>query len=839
MQYYGRMETISLHGMWKLRSDDGSFFMDGPVPGTALEVFDNNKLMGPGGVNFGLNNHSAVKIAKRGFIYSSTFELGEEHLEAQHLDLVCEGLDTLATIVINGRELAKTENMHRRYRFSLVEFCQTGSNSIEIHFSETLEYVKHKQAERFLITSYESFPELAHRGFNRIRKSHCSYGWDWGPIVPDSGIWRPIYIEAYDHGRIDHLAIAQDHSSVEVRGSLANGTVAVTVTPRVASARDDHGLKAELTVTAPNGNRWTAKAPAGEPLSVTIDRPQLWWPRNLGSQPLYTLEVHLKHGTDTVHSQTKTIGLRTLTVDRSKDQWGERFAFVCNGQDFFAMGADYIPEDVFLTRMNEERSAEMLQHAADANYNCIRVWGGAVYPPGHFYELCDQLGLVVWQDLMFACAMYDMDDPEFAANVAAEVEDNVERIHHHASLGLICGNNENEWAFDSWDEFKAQNTEQTRREYLYQYEELFPEIVKRCAPQIFYWPASPSSGGGFDDANDPDRGDCHYWDVWHGGKPYEEYREHHFRFMSEFGFESMPHYQTVLSYTDKDDRHMESEVVLDHQRGQLGWKKHQGYLEHYYRPAVDFESWIYLSQVSQAEAIRHGVQHWRRNRGRSMGAIYWQFNDNWPVMSWSSVDYYGRWKALHYQAKRDFNPVVLTAYRDGSEAKIYLANEGFYKLSGSLSWQILDCSGQELGQGKLDGSVGGFAAAQLTQVDLTPFLNGGAERGLILSAQFNLGGGDTFNCIEPLMPFKTLALEDPGLNFQLSDAHGAVHLVVSCQKPAFYVEVYRPDAYLQASDNFFHLVPGQNHTIKLTHGVTSDIEEQLRLRSLFQSYTKS
>lgn len=411
---------------------------------------------------------------------------------------------------------------------------------------------------------------------------------------------------------------------------------------------------------------------------ITIEHPQLWWPNGLGKQPLYRVTVRLATG----DTRMWRIGLRTMTVSREKDEWGEEFCHVVNGMKVFAMGADYIPEDNILARVTPERTRRLLEDCKAANFNAIRVWGGGYYPDDAFYDICDELGLMVWQDLMYACAFYDLT-PDFERSIRVETHQNVARLRHHASLALICGNNEMEMFMAgansalinhrTWEFVPTYPHHIT--DYVKMFEYILPAIVKETAPQTYWWPASPSSGGNFDAPNDENRGDNHYWDVWHGEKPFTEYRKFFFRYASEFGFQSFPCLKSVKQFTLPDDRNIFSRVMERHQRNQAANGKILSYLSQTFRYPNSFDDLLYASQLMQAEAIRYGVEHWRRNRGRCMGAIIWQLNDIWPVASWASIDYYGRWKALHYAAKRFFAPVMISAEEEGELSQNPKINE--------------------------------------------------------------------------------------------------------------------------------------------------------------------
>ena len=500
------------------------------------------------------------------------------------------------------------------------------------------------------------------RGFPHLRKAHCMLGWDWGPRLPDAGIWRGIDLLKVDEARLISVFVRQTHSA---------GSVRLDFEPEIEShtglcACSERPFKVRVTVVSPSDEVYSSDGG-----SIVIDNPMLWWPNGYGGQPLYAVRAELLDGERVLDSWERRIGLRTIGMKRQKDQWGESFETSVNGVSIFAMGADYIPEDNLLPRVTPERTRRLLEDCKLANYNAIRVWGGGYYPDDWFYDACDELGLVVWQDFMFACAIYELTE-EFAENIRREVADNARRLRHHASLGLWCGNNEMEWQVDD-DVYVA--TPKQKADYIRMYEYLIPKALREYDPVTFYWPASPSSGGGFDEPNDPNRGDVHYWDVWHGDKPFTEYRKFFFRYASEFGFQSFPGLKTVESFTKPSDRNIFSYVMEKHQRNKSANGRIMSYMAQTFLYPTAFDTLLYASQLLQAEAVRYGVEHWRRNRGRCLGAIYWQVNDCWPVASWSSIDYYGRWKALHYAARRFFAPVLLSCEEEGTLTQTTCVND--------------------------------------------------------------------------------------------------------------------------------------------------------------------
>lgn len=494
-----------------------------------------------------------------------------------------------------------------------------------------------------------------------LRKAHYMLGWDWGAHLPDAGIFRPVSLIGIKEARIDSVYVIQKHENENVNLKLNVWINKEKQWNKELKLNEEniHEFSYKVCIVDTENNEYIYE---NSPKEISIENPKLWWPNGLGEQPLYKIKVILLKYFEVLDVWEDKIGLRRLTVCREKDEWGESFAHEINGYKVFAMGADYIPQDHLLGRINKEKTKKLLLQCKMANFNCVRVWGGGYYPDDWFFEICDELGLMVWEDFMFACSVYELT-PEFEANITKEFIDNIKRIRNHACLALWCGNNEMETFVNE----KRWVTKQSEvRDYILMYERIIPKTLEIYDPETFYWPASPSSGGSFDNPNDPNRGDVHYWEVWHGNKPFSEYREHFFRYASEFGFQSFPCMKTIEKISDNPkDYNPFSYIMEKHQRNYGANGKIMNYLQQTYLYPTSFEMFLYASQLLQAESIKYGVEHFRRNRGRCMGAIYWQLNDCWPVISWSSIDYYGRLKALHYYAKRFFAPVMISCQEEG------------------------------------------------------------------------------------------------------------------------------------------------------------------------------
>lgn len=787
--------VLDLNGKWDIKTSNGLAFK-GTVPGTFFYELEKSGYWEGGNVFYRENNRKCDGLASQDVVYSRDFKIDKAFAaEGRRCFLSAEGLDTLCTIKINNKVLTKTNNMHIHHILDVTKFLKEGNNSIQLEFADTIKEAAKLDAKRHIWSTNETVP-----GSNQIRKNFCSYGWDWGPSIPDMGIWRPVSIVSFEGARLTDLRITQKH---------AGGKVTVTAAAETEQWSEKNA-EYEFSLTGPDGKLLETKKAASPGISFKITNPELWWPNNLGKQPLYKISVRLLHDDKEIDSRELKIGLRTLVLERKKDKWGESFGFCVNGQTIFAVGANFIPQDVYLTRADRDVTRKLLESCINANFNCLRVWGGGIYPDNSFYELCDEMGLVVWQDMMFACALYPGSDDSFIENISMEIEDNLKRIRHHASLGLLCGNNEMEWAFTDWPRMVW--NEKSRAEYVRQYEFVIPAIAAKVCPEISYWKASPSSGGFFDNPNGDDKGDVHFWNVWHGGAPYTEFRKHHFRFLSEYGFQSFPSFKTIKTFCSKEDLNLYSPVMEDHQRNGdgAGNQKIMKYAGEYFRLGKSLENNIYISQISQAEAGRYAVEHMRQNRERCLGSTYWQLNDNWPVTSWSSIDYFGRWKALHYAMKTAYDPVLLSCREEGTGAEIWLSNESAQVVKGSVSWQLMDFGGKAIRSGKSAATVKSFFSVKVSATDFSKELKG-KERQLYLSVTFRSKDGLVRKSRAVFEKYKKLELSEPVLKFRIDAKNRKIR--ISAEKFAKFVmaDFGRADAVF--SDNFFDLDPGETREI--------------------------
>ena len=750
-----------------------------------------------------MNEKAITPLSEKDCEMTATLSVTEEMLAKKHLDLVFYGLDTLCDVYFNGKKMLYADNMHRTWRIDVKNEAICGENTVKLHFYSPSEYIARKNKEHFLFAANVGFTL---GGIGHIRKASCMFGWDWGPILPDMGLYRDVTLEAYD-ARIDSFAVRQIHENGSVTLSLSVETVG------------QHG-DAKAVITSPDGEKEEYSLHLSGKTEIAIDDPQLWWPNGLGAQPLYKIELILEKDGKTLHSITKTIGLRTLTVSTEKDAYGEEFCHVVNGVKFFAMGADYIPEDNILAWTSPERTEKLIRSCVKANFNTLRVWGGGFYPDDHFYELCDRYGLVVWQDFMFACMNVRMTDA-FTENVKAEFIDVLKRIRHHACLGILCGNNEMEEALMYWSSCRPSKTQLVVDDYLLLYENILPEICAAYAPDVFYWPASPSSHGGFDDPRNENVGDVHYWQVWHGGVPFEEYRKHYFRYCSEFGFEAFPMMKTLKSFALPEDMKLDSDVMHSHQKCHSGNEKILAYVKDYYKIPEDFGKFVYLSQLLQADAIRYGVEHFRRFRGRCMGALYWQLNDCWPVVSWASVDYFGRWKALHYRARKFFAPVLISLHENETEKIVNISNETRKTFDGKISVRVKNNRFDVLASYETDVSVSALSSKDFVLPrELSETIDKYANT-LFLEYTLEKDGAVLERDAKIYVKPCEYRFEDPQITYALRAENGAYYLDLTAKAFAKSVMIEWENADVEPEDNFFDITNG---TISvLLHGKEEDI----------------
>jgi beta-mannosidase len=824
-------QTQSLTGTWQFRQAGTDDWLPATVPGGAhTDLLALGRIPDPFA---GDNERRVAWVAEADWEYRREFAVAPALLAQPHIWLACDGLDTLATVTLNGRELGCTENMFRQYRWDVKPLLRAAGNELRIHFASAVKYAAQKQAIRAMPGVSQAIPGGPH-----VRKAPCQFGWDWGPQLPPVGIWKDIRLEGCGTVRLTDVHLRQSH---------ADGVVKVEVEAEVEA--ESEALALVVSITGPDGCVLIGRAPVAmgrAGVSIPIANPQLWWPNGYGDQPLYKVEVEVEAdhsasaltSASVLSSASYRIGLRTIELRQEPDVWGRSFTFVVNGVPIFAKGSNWIPADAFPTRLTAASLEGLIRSAVATHHNMLRVWGGGFYEDERFYDLCDRYGILVWQEFIFSCSIYPLDEPDFVENVRVEAVENIRRLRHRACLALWCGNNEMEqgWAEWNWDKPELQALKVA-------YDRFFHHTLPAwCAaedPDHTYWPSSPSSDTSFVNPNGQAQGDAHYWDVWHGRKPFTAYRGQYPRFMSEFGFQALPPLETIRTYAAEPDWNMTSYIMEQHQKNASGNALMVSQMLETFRLPKDFESLVYLSLVLQAEGIRYGVEHWRRHTDRVAGTLYWQLNDCWPVASWSSLDYFGRWKALHYAARRFYAPLLLSIVDAPPCQTIYLSSDLQAAWQGTVRWTLLTLDGQAVASGEKGVIVEGLGATAVETLDFAGFLDDDRRRELVFVAELWQGERSVARQTAFFVPTKHLALADPQINAEATLKDGVLDIELSARSLARLVEVRLDGADVVFSDNYFDLpAPGPiTVTAPLPAGWDlTRVRAALKVRSVYDTY---
>ena len=819
------MKAQSLNGKWQFRQADSEEWMPAVVPGGVhTDLMAQGRIPDP----FVADNELGVQwVAESDWEYRLVFDARSELLAEERVFLVCDGLDTLASVTLNGRPVGSSENMFLSYRWDVTAVLAGGENELRIAFRSPVAYIRPRQAELPLPS-----PTQCISGGPYVRKVPSHFGWDWGPKLPPIGIWQDIRLEAGSVARFDDVHLYQCHEGPRV-------SVRADVRIERWQALD---LQAMCRVTSPDGDICQTEATLGRDesccsLSLEVPDPQLWWPNGYGDQPLYEVEVALCDGDARLDERSYRLGLRTVELRQEPDEFGTSFTFVVNGVPIFAKGANWIPADSFPTRITGAHLAHLIRSSAQANMNMLRVWGGGFYEEERFYDLCDQYGILVWQDFIFSCAIYPGDDA-FLESVRAEAVENVRRLRHRASLALWCGNNEMEWGWDAWGWNKPEHLS-LKKSYDFVFHHLLPEVCVVEDPGRPYWPSSPSSGVPFEDPNSVLAGDTHNWEVWHRNLPFAGYREHPSRFVSEFGFQSLPALATIRTYASENDWNMTSYIMEHHQRNASGNGKMITYMTDHFRLPKDFESLVILTQLLQAEAMRVGVEHWRRNRDCTSGALYWQLNDCWPVASWASMDYFGRWKALHYAARRFYAPVLLSAEDRGTDVTLSVTNDQATPWRGRVRWFLETLDGVALDSGEEVVTASALSALEVCALDLSGQVTESNKREVALVYELWQGDERLSLGVVPFVPSKHLALRSPTIRCDVAESADGYQIELAAETLARFVWLALPGSDVVFSDNYFDMPAGRAMRVSMPSlsGMTADeVRAALRVRSLIDSF---
>jgi beta-mannosidase len=769
-------------------------------------------------------------IGKTDWEYQTSFNVGPEILTLQHVELVFAGLDTYAQVFLNESPLFEANNMFREWRVDAKSLLRSGENSLRIHFRSPINEVLPLMTK--LNYQLPAPNDQGEKTSPYTRKAPYQFGWDWGPRFVTSGLWKPVALEAWDAARIENFHIEQQ----EIKNGVARLTAAVEVlasSEMAATVLVDNQTTRGRVVTKqvklkPGLNRVQ--------LDLVVNNPSLWWPNGMGQPALYKFQARLVRAGELLDRAAIRIGLRTLELRQKPDAWGKSFEFVINGVPVFAKGGNWIPADIFPSRITRDRYRELIKSVRDTNMNMLRVWGGGIYESDDFYELCDELGIMVWQDFMFACSMYP-GDREFLDNVRQEAVDNVKRLRHHPSIVLWCGNNEVETAWMHWG-WKQNLPAKLWDNYKALFHEVLPEVCAALDPSRPYWPSSPSSNLE-EDSDSQKMGDVHYWGVWHSALPFTDYEKQLPRFMSEYGFQSFPQIETVNTYTLPEDRDIQSPVMLAHQKHPRGNQLIREYMLREYPPPRDFESFLYVSQVLQAEGIKVGAEHFRRSRPRNMGSLYWQINDCWPVASWSSIDYFGRWKALQYYARRFYDELLISPHEEGEKINIHLVSDHRKSLSAQLRLTLMDFAGHKLSETNTDVTVEGLQSKIYQSFIKADLLRSQDPKKVFLQCDLLAAGKPVSSSRHFFAPAKDLALSKPDVTTRVAPRQNGFLITLTTNEFArdVYLSLSHGDGFF--SDNYFDLVPGRKVEVEFRSSRPIKLDElrrNLKIRSLVDAF---
>ena len=820
--------VMQINTGWQFHEVGKTDWHDATVPGCVHTDLLANKLIDD---PFYRDNEKRQQwIDKKDWEYRTTFKIAPQILARENVELVFEGLDTYAQVYLNEQLVLKADNMFRTWRIDVKQKLIAGDNTLRIVFRSPVNEILPVMAK--LNYQLPAPNDQGEKTSPFTRKAPYHYGWDWGPRFVTSGIWRPVSLEAWNQVRVNDVQVivknitptaAELTANVEVEASTA-GTATIlmeNLSDRLGAGKQQVDLKQGVNHVTFN---------------FFVTHPKLWWPNGLGAQPLYNFRARSLVNTQLTDEMTVRTGLRTLELRQQRDEAGQSFMFVINGIPVFAKGGNWIPADSFPTRITKDKYRFLLKSVRDSNMNMLRVWGGGIYEANDFYELADEMGILVWQDFMFACSMYPATQ-EFLDSVRAEATDNVKRLRNHPSIVLWAGNNEIEAGWMNWG-WRQNLPASLWDDYKKIFQGVLQEVTAQFDPSRPYWPSSPH--GGLDDDPDSARsGDVHFWRVWHAAEPFSDYEKQNPRFMSEYGFQSFPNIETVKTYTIETDRDIESPIMLAHQRHPRGNQLVREYMLRDYAQPKDFESFLYVSQVLQAEGIRIGAEHLRRIMPHNMGSLYWQINDCWPVASWSSIDYYGRWKALQYYSRRFYNELLVSPTVQKGYLKLFIVSDRPKAVPAKLRVALMNFDGATLKSFIQDINVAPLTSRSYFDLRVEDLLGGTDGKNAVVYCELLVNGKVVSSHDYFFAPFKDLTFSKPTITPEVTPVRGGFNVKLTTDKfaKAVYLSVAEHDGFF--SDNYFNLAPGREISVEFRSRKPITIEqfkERLQIRSVFDAF---
>jgi len=857
--------AIDLNGDWQFKATDETKWLHAQVPGVVQsDLLRAGRLKDP---FYRDQELEAQWVEKKEWEYRRSFNVDSKFLKHDRILLDARGLDTIAEVFVNQTLVARTKNMFVEYEWDIKSLLRDGDNEIHVVFRSIIDWNKQQRDSDPKVTWCKDSDLMDCRKGNLFfaRKEASDFGWDWGLRLLSSGIWRPIRVAAYDTARIAELAIRQNLS--DPSRAMLNVTTKI-------DRFDSRPLLLDLEVTL--GSRRVAwerlRVTSNELNSVlAIPQPRLWWPNGWGEHPLYEVTARLTSGGREVHRQSHRVGLRTVRIVREKDHRGESFAIEVNGKTLFAKGANWIPADALPDRLTEVHYRRLLEACIRQNMNMIRIWGGGLYEADVLYEFADENGLLIWHDFMFAVGPY-IANPMHLENVRAEITSVVKRLRHHASIALWCGNNEQEHNMAGGQNWMKKYETATWEEYDKIFNETIPQTARQLDPDRPYWPSSPHHP--LDrEMKSPDAegasGNAHNYDVWGDGLPFSTFdKMGQYRFLAEFGYQALPDMQTIRAFTAPEDRYFASSILDHHENSgngktnDIGTTRIARHVATLFGMPDSLEDWVYLSQLLQAEGIRRGTEALRRNHPQSTGALYWQLNDNWPVTSWSSIDYFGRWKALQYLAGHFFSPILVSGVLEESldpadvgkqtTLKLWGVNDQLDDVAVKLRWTLGRFDGTVVRRGEQAVKLPANRSTLLAELDFAKevaeptgretYRKKSYENRREYYVSYELVDGERIlsSGVSFFVPQKYLALQEPQIERSLMLEHGNWTVTLRARRFAAYVQLGIENSYARFSDNYFHLLPGETRRVEIaeTETPSEKLGDRLRVKSLRDVYAR-
>ena len=826
---------------WKFKQGRLNNWYPATVPGVIhTDLMANEIIEDP---FFRLNERAVQWVDKEDWMYETHFD-ADHVMNKANIRLHFMGLDTYADVYLNGEKLFSGDNMFREWKVDVKDKLKAKDNKLEVYFHSPIK-IDIPKFDSYPYR-YQTGPDQSQQGgiFNKTlspfaRKAGYHYGWDWGPRLVTSGIWRPVYLEAWDDLRLEDVFIRQK--------DITKQRAVISVETEVLTDKDMSNAK--VTVKDKNSGTVygtkTADLKKGSNKVVvdfTINNPKLWWSNGLGEAHLYDFQTEVTANSKTLDSHITTTGLRSIKVVAKEDKVGSSLYFELNGVPIFAKGANLIPDDNFLPRITREKYEKSVLAAVDANMNMLRVWGGGIYEDDNFYEFCDKYGILVWQDFMFACSFYPSEG-QYLESVKYEAIDNIKRLRNHPSIAVWCGNNEAYYFMYNWNlkkNYSDQNPEYgqiIQRQYFDLFHKLLPDMVAEYAPEMTYRASSPYGIVG--DADNPNHGDRHYWGVWHGRQPIAQYNIEKSRFFSEYGFQSFPEFESIKIYAPKpQDWKITSEVMMEHQRaGSYANELIEEYLLKEYQTPKDFESFLYMNQVLQGDAIKIAMESHRRDMPVCMGTLFWQHNDCWPVASWSSRDYYGRWKAQHYFAREAYKDVLVSPIANENKLDVYVVSDRLTNSKGNLTISVLKLDGTKVSERKMSINIPVNTSTKIFTSDIDKLLNGSKKEDVVVHVELNDGKGKIYKNNYFLLQPKNINFPKTSIKRSISKVDGGYEVALTADKfaRAVFMSVEGIDNFFE--NNYFDILPSETIKIKVaTKILQSDFEKQLKVVSLSDAY---